>query len=116
VVRWIPASLVFFLLVEGTCAHLVAQRAPQDSQPGTTSDTGLQSSNQGKAAIAKDELWKKFLDEPSVLGVGVGSRQSAPVIYVYVARLAPKDVLTRIPKKYLGIPVSIVKTDPVKAR
>lgn len=68
-----------------------------------------------KAVVAKDELWKKLSSDPSVIGVGLGSSHSQPVIYVYVTPQAPKQTLDRIPKKCRGILVSVIKSEPLSA-
>jgi hypothetical protein len=86
-----------------------AQKAEVDN--GTSPD---------KTVTAKDDLSKKLLSDPSILGVGVGSNSSSghskQVLYVYVSNDASDVTLNHIPRKYKGIPVSIVKTEPFKAQ
>jgi len=76
--------------------------------------------SQGKLIAAKVNLSKKLLSDSSILGVGIGSNggsePSNELIYVYVSTDASNATLNRIPKKYKGIPVSIVKTQPFKAQ
>jgi hypothetical protein len=69
-----------------------------------------------KALEAKDELSKRLMPERSVLGVGIGDDHSSPIIFVYVTPDAPVKTLRLIPKKCLGVSVSVVKSGPIKAQ
>jgi hypothetical protein len=91
-------------------------RTAQDSQDSKTqgSDSSQNSTPQDKALAAKNELSKKLLADTSVVGVGIGSQHSFPIIYVYVTPEASKSTLAHIPKKCQGVPVSVVKTEPLK--
>jgi hypothetical protein len=107
--NWLQiATLGLFL---GRSLASVAQEPP----PAAKTTTHRQDGDEKQAAIAaKDELWKKFGSDPSVIGVGVGSAHSVPVVYVYVAAETPKETLDRFPKKCHGIVVSVVKSGPLK--
>lgn len=78
------------------------------------------SASADKTVAAKEDLSKKLLSDPSILGVGVGSTgsssQSKQMIYVYVSNDASDATLNRIPKKFKGIPVSIVKSESFKVQ
>jgi hypothetical protein len=90
----------------------------QASDPSPKATSIEKSSDEKKATVAKDELWKKLSSDPSVIGVGVGNAHSSsePVVYVYVKPDASKQTLDRIPKKCHGVAVSVLKSDPFKAQ
>ncbi len=88
------------------------QKAQNAQKP--RSDPSESNTPQDKALAAKNELSKKLLADASVIGVGIGSQHSSPVIFVYVTPEASKATLAHIPKQCQGIPVSVVKTEPVK--
>ena len=79
-----------------------------------------ESASHAKVVAAKNELSKKLLADPSVLGIGIGSAgdasHSAETMNVYVSRDASNETLGHIPKKYKGISVSVVKSEPFKSQ
>lgn len=89
-----------------------AHNAQNSKKQGT--DASQDKTSQDKALAAKNELSKKLLADASIIGVGIGSQHSSPIIYVYVAPDASKATLDHIPKKCQGVPVSVVKTEPPK--
>ena len=88
-------------------------KSSQDSKT-QTNDSSQNSTAEDKALAAKKELSKKLMADASVVGVGIGSQSSSPIIYVYVTPEASKSTLAHIPKKYQGVPVSVIKTEPLK--
>lgn len=96
----------------------VGSQTQQSQHPPATDNSKAQDTStpvsEDKALAAKKELSKKLLPDPSVIGVGVGSFHSSPIIYVYVTPKATKETLGRIPQKYEGVPVSVVKSEPIK--
>ena len=113
-------STLGLLLILQMPAASQTQEPQRSAATGTVENSKGQDStppvSQDKALAAKKALSKKLLSDPAVVGVGVGSVRSSPVIYVYVTPDASKETLVRIPKKYEGIPVSVVKSEPIKSQ
>jgi hypothetical protein len=112
-------ALLLGLSVSSSAAQEPSSRQSAETQKPETSTK--QSTNpshdktqEDKALAAKNELSKKLLADASVVGVGIGSQHSSPIIFVYVTPDASKVTLAHIPKKYQGVPVSVVKTEPLK--
>lgn len=112
-VTWL--ATLCLLLTLGIPAGSQTQQS-QNSAAAESSKTQDSSSpvSEDKALAGKKELSKTLLSDPSVIGVGVGSFHSSPIIYVYVIPKVSKETLGRIPKKYEGVPVSVVKSEPIK--
>jgi hypothetical protein len=110
--KWHHIAVVTVVLGTPLCCRA---QDPAKEAPAKSSASQEQTPEEKKASAAKDELSKKFSSDPAVVGVGVGSLHSAPVIYVYVTPDATKGTLDRIPKKCHGVPVSVVKSKPFKA-
>jgi hypothetical protein len=110
--------LGFLLLILRMPAGSQTQEPQRSPTTGTVQNSKVQDGtppvSQSKALAAKKELSKKLLSDPAIVGVGVGSFHSSPVIYVYVTPEASKETLGRIPKKYEGVPISVVKSEPIK--
>jgi hypothetical protein len=113
----VPRCALCLAILLNTAVPSTAQ-APSDSSGArvehpTKPNDG---SSPDRVVVAKDELAKKLLPDPAVLGIGVGSYHSEPALNVYVKDEASKQTLASIPKKFRGIRVCVVKTGPIKAQ
>jgi hypothetical protein len=89
---------------------------PAGAPAGDQGNTKQEDSNYIKALAAKKELSKKLSSDAFVIGVGIGSSNSLPVLNVYVTPKVSKESLSHIPKSYRGFPVSVLRSELPKAQ
>lgn len=73
-----------------------------------------------RALSAKEQLFKYFLSEPSVVGVGVGGQMEQPQLFVYVLQPLPSAMLkasglNALGTEYEGLKTQFVQTAPLRA-
>jgi hypothetical protein len=99
-------------------AKLVRFQTNADSKRSSTKTQEI-SSQTRKAFTAEENLFKHFLSEPDVVGVGVGEgTDQQPQLFVYVLKLLSPETLKRAEfngTEYQGIPTQFVQTEPISA-
>ncbi|MFQ5679599.1 MAG: hypothetical protein ACE5HP_09080 [Gemmatimonadota bacterium] len=64
---------------------------------------------------AQEELTKRVMALPGVVGTAIGSCDDAPCIKVYVVTKS-EELTSRIPSTYQGFPVAVEETGEIRAR